>query len=83
MRAGATLNLRMMAGRPSTVEATIDSDTPTPETTYSSTGAPESRRRALKRPSASGIGPRPTSSGLGAGSRGSVSDDRSPACQPG
>ena len=69
MREGPTWNRRAIVGRPSLGAETMDSVTLTPATAYSSTARSGSIRMALKRPMVSGIGPRPTSSRLGAGSR--------------
>src|SRR5262245_18823742 len=83
VRDGPTWKRRAIEGRPSFGAETMDSVTLTPAAEYSSTALSRSIRMALKRPRLSGIGPRPTSSRLGAGSRGSVSESRSPACHPG
>ncbi len=59
------------------------SRTAVPATWYSSTAPAGVNCTAVKRPDAASIGPRPTSSGEGAGSRGSTNDTTSPTCQPG
>ena len=53
--------LRTIADRPLLSATVIHSRTRAPRTVYSSTAPPRTRRTAVKRPSASDIGPRPTS----------------------
>ena len=75
---GATSMLRTTGDRSSAPALVIHSRTSAPRTWYSSTALLPASRTVLKRPISSAMGPRPTSSTVGAGSRGS-SNERPPS----
>ena len=80
---GPTSTCRSITGCPSCSESVVHSRTSAPCAVYSSTTPFFTWRTALNFPIATGSGPRPTSSGLGAGSRGSFSAICPAICQPG